>query len=74
MPYKKPQRQPFQGFAEFLRGKGLTSPKLAEVLGCSQSTAMRKLKNPESITLADIREIHWKGHIKFEDLREAIRE
>ena len=74
MPYKKPERVPFQGFAEFLKGKGFNSIKLAEVLGCSPNTAMKKLKSPELITLGDISKIFRKGHIPLTILREEIKE
>lgn len=74
MPYKKPEHIPFQSFSEFLRGKGFTSPRLAEVLGCSPNTAMRKLKRPELFTLNDLLKIHRRAHIVWDDIREGIRE
>ena len=74
MPYKKPKRVPFQGFSEFLRGKGFTSPKLAEVLGCCPNTAMKKLKKPELFDLGDLRKLHRKGHIVWDELKGAIKE
>lgn len=74
MPYKKPERVPFQGFAEFLKGKGFNSIKLAEVLGCSPNTAMKKLKQPELFNLNDLLKLHRKGHIVWDDLRGAVRE
>ena len=74
MPYKKPERVPFQGFSEFLRGKGFTSPRLAEVLGCCPNTAMKKLKNPELFDLNDMRKLHRKGHIVWDELKGAIKE
>ena len=74
MPYRKPERVPFQGFSEFLRGKGFTSPKLAEVLGCCPNTAMKKLKHPETITLGDISKLYRRGHVPLTTLREEIKE
>ena len=74
MPYKKPERVPFQGFAEFLRGKGLNSIKLAEVLGCSPNTAMKKLRQPWTFDLNDLLKIHRKGHIAWDDLKGAMKE
>lgn len=74
MPYKKPERVPFQGFSELLRGKGFTSPKLAEVLGCCPNTAMKKLKNPRLFELGDIERLYRKGHVPLTELREAIKE
>lgn len=74
MPYKKPERVPFQSFSEFLKGKGFNSPKLAAVLGCSPNTAMKKLKKPETITLGDISKLYRRGHIPLTTLREEIKE
>lgn len=74
MPYKKPERVPFQSFSEFLRGKGLTSPKLAEVLGCSPNTAMKKLKEPKLFDLNDLMKLHHKGHIVWDELKGAMKE
>ena len=73
MPYKKPERVPFQGFAEFLKGKGFNSIKLAGVLGCSPNTAMKKLKSPELINLQDIAKLYHKGHLSLIEMREAIK-
>lgn len=74
MPYKKPERVPFQSFTEFLRSKGYTSPKLAEVLGCSPNTAMKKLRDPSGFSLRDIGRLYRKGHIPLTEIREAIKE
>lgn len=74
MPYKKPERVPFQSFSEFLRGKGFTSPKLAEVLGCSPNTAMKKLKEPKLFDLNDLMKLHYKGHIVWDELKGAMKE
>lgn len=74
MPYKKKDRLPFQSFTELLRGKGLNSVQLAEVLGCSPNTAMTKLKQPSRFTLRDIARLSHRGHIHIEELREAIKE
>lgn len=74
MPYKKPERVPFQGFSEFLKGKGFNSPKLAAVLGCSPSTALRKLKDPKQFELCDLMKLHYKGHIVWDELKGAMKE
>jgi len=74
MPYKKPKRVPFQGFSEFLKGLGLTSPKLAEILECSPNTAMKKLKNPRLFTIGDIERLYRRGHIPLTRLREELKE
>lgn len=74
MPYKKPTCVPFQGFAEFIRGKGINSPQLAKILDCSPNTAMKKLKQPELFTLNDLLKIHRRAHIVWDDIREGIRE
>ena len=74
MPYKKPERIPFQGFAEFLKGKGFNSISLAKVLECSPNTAMRKLREPKLFDLEDLRNLHHKGHIVWDDLKGAMKE
>lgn len=72
MPYKKPERVPFQGFSEFLKGRGFNSVKLAEVLGCSPNTAMKKLKEPKLFDLNDLLKIHRRAHIVWDDIRKEI--
>lgn len=74
MPYRKPERVPFQGFAEFLKGKGFNSIRLADVLGCSPNTAMRKLKEPKLFDLNDLMKLHYKGHIVWDELKGAMKE
>ena len=74
MPYKKPERVPFQGFSEFLRGKGFNSISLASVLGCSPNTAMKKLREPKLFNLNDLMRLHYKGHIVWDDLKGAMKE
>lgn len=74
MPYKKPERVPFQGFSEFLKGRGFNSVKLAEVLGCSPNTAMKKLKEPKLFDLNDLMKLHYKGHIVWDELKGAMKE
>lgn len=74
MPYKKPERVPFQALAELLRGKGINSPQLAKILGCSQNTALKRLKQPELFTMKDLIKLHSKGHLTLDEIREGIRE
>lgn len=56
-----------------LRGHGLTSAKLCEILECSRPTAIRKINTPERLTVEDLVAISKKGGIPISVIREAIR-
>lgn len=72
MPYIKPTDPPFARVGRLLKGYGLSSGKLATVLGCSAPTALKKLKQPETLTLADLALINSRGHIPIDEIRDAI--
>lgn len=73
MPRVKEREPDFAGLGRTIRGYGYNSVKLAAVLGVSQPTAMRKLREPENLTLADLKRIALRGHIPMEEIRERIR-
>ena len=73
MPYKKPKKIPFQEFVELIRGKGINAPRLAVILECSPNTARSRMRNPGSFTLGDLMKLHRRGHIKKDDLWNALQ-
>ena len=73
VPRVKEREPDFAGLGRTIRGYGYNSVTLAEVLGVSQPTAMRKLKEPEHLTLADLKRIAQRGHIPLDELRDRIR-
>ena len=74
MPYIKPPTAPFARMARMLKGYGLNGNKLSTVLECAPATALKKLSNPELLTLGDLRAINLKAHIPMDEIREAIKE
>ena len=73
MPYKK-STIPFVTVSRLLKGYDLQAPQLSKVLGCSVPTAREKLNNPSKLTLKDLSAINRYGHIKWDEIREAIKE
>lgn len=69
MPYIKQKTDPM---TELLYSKRMDGPKLAKALGCSPPTALKKLRNPECLTIGDLRKINRCIHIPIEKIREAI--
>lgn len=69
MPYKKPTTK-FIGLRELCLGKGIRSPQLAKILGCSQGTALKKLNNPKYLTMEDLDNLHYRGHITWKEIIE----
>lgn len=49
-----------------------TSPALASVLSCSRGTALRRIQQPETLTVAELRRIASRGHIPVDELRAAL--
>lgn len=56
-----------------LRGYGLSGSKLADILGVSRPTGLKKLVSPEYLTLGDLFTINRKAHIPMDELRAAIK-
>lgn len=73
MPYKKPEKIPFQGIADLINAKRISPPKLAVILECTAPTARTKMNDPRKFTLGDIERIIRFGHIPVEDIREEIK-
>lgn len=46
-----------EGVAAFLRGAGVSAPKLGDRWSKGEGTAYKRLKNPEAFTLAELIEI-----------------
>lgn len=64
---------PFAEIIRLFRGYGLNCVVLAKVLGCCPATASLKLKEPDRITLADLRQVCRSGYIPAEEIRAAIK-
>ena len=54
-----------------LRGYDINGANLSKAIGCAPNTARRKLKDPERLTLGDLRAIHYKFGVPLGDMREA---
>ena len=72
MPYiKKKELDPL---VKLLRAYGLnTGEPLSKILGCSIPTAIKRIKNPELLTVGDLYRINLRGHIPIEEIRAAIK-
>ena len=73
MPQKKTQFVPFAETGRLLRGYNFNSRTLAEILLCSPSTALKKINNPELLTLRDLRMIAKLGKVPAEEIRGSLR-
>lgn len=72
MPYVKSKGP--DPMTKLLRAYGYsTGESLARVLGYSVPTAIKRLNNPELLTLGDLGKICHFGHIPIEELRDAIK-
>lgn len=72
MPYIKPKDPPFVRMQRLLRGYGFDGPTLAAVLDCSKPTALRRIREPETLTLAELAMISSRGHVPMDEIRDAI--
>lgn len=70
MPYKKEKADP--PIVVKIKGYIGNGTDLARVLGVSVPTAIKKLKQPEHLTLGDLDKIHRFGHVPIEEIRAAI--
>ena len=70
MPYKKSNADP--PMTILLRGRFRDGSGLARILGVSVPTGIKKLKQPELLTLGDLDKINRFGHIPIEEIRAAI--
>ena len=72
MPYIPEREAPYAKMTRLLKGYGLDGTGLASLLGCSAPTGLKKLREPERLTLGDLAKIHARGHIPMDELRGAI--
>ena len=73
MPYLKPKKVPFISVRRLLLSYRLNARRLSMMLGCSWSTAQRKMENPELWTLKELMTICSMAHIPVDEMREAIQ-
>lgn len=70
MPYKK---DPVPPMSRLLQKYGFTSgAKLSRVLTISVPTAMKRLNDPELLTVEDLHRLNRFGHIPIDEIRENI--
>lgn len=72
MPYLKQPSAPCDKLRRLLKGYEITGETLGEMIGCSTVTGCRRLKNPGSLTVAELLAISQRGHIPIDEIREAI--
>lgn len=73
MPYLKPKKVPFISVRRLLLSYRLNARQLSMMLGCSWSTAQRKMESPELWTLKELMSICSLAHIPVDEMREAIQ-
>ncbi len=70
MPYKKDTTHPL---TKLMYKYGYTSGnKLKTVLHCSTPTAVTRLQNPDTLTVAELTLLNTDGHIPIKEIRAAI--
>lgn len=72
MPYLKKKEPDFIKVGRLIRGYA-TPPKIAEMIGCSATTARKKMNYPELFTLGELNLICRRAHIPVEDMRQAAQ-
>ena len=65
--------EPFGEVGRLLRGYDLSAAALAGLLGVSEPTARRRLREPESFTLSELRKIARGTDVPADEIREAIK-
>lgn len=73
MPYLKPDPIPFISMRRLLLGYEINGSTLATILDVEVSTARRRLRNPETLTLRELALINKYGRVPAEEIREAIK-
>lgn len=71
MPYKK-SKLPFEKMKRLLCSYEINAPKLAQALGVTPTTARKKLQQPETLTLKDLKLIQSRLHVEWEEIRKVI--
>ena len=63
---------PFAEVSRLIRGYGLNTPQLAEILGYSKTTVSLRLDEPDRFTLGELKRICISGGVPADKIREAI--
>lgn len=71
MPRTKPIEPPDK-LRRVLVGYGITAAVLADLLGCSRPTALKRINDTKLLTVGDLWVISRRAHIPIDELREAI--
>lgn len=71
MPYVKSYTK-IDKLRRLLKGYEFTAPRLASILGCSVATARRRINDPASFTVEELRRINKCGHIPMDEIRAAL--
>lgn len=69
MPYIK--KQPHK-MTMLLRAYGLDGVTLAAVLECCPNTALKRIKDPTTLTVGELGKISRRAHIPIEEIRGAL--
>lgn len=70
MPYIKHERDPM---LKVIGAYGLErSRTLGAILGTSPNTALKRIHNPEDLTLGELRRLATHGHIPIDEIRSAV--
>ena len=72
MPRLKKKEPDFIKVGRLIRGYA-TPPKVAEMIGCSATTARKKMNTPELFTLGELNMICLRAHIQAEDMEAIIK-
>ena len=72
MPRLKKKEPDFIKVGRLIRGYA-TPPKVAEMIGCSATTARKKMNTPELFTLGELQMICLRAHSPAEDMEAIIK-
>lgn len=72
MPRLKKKEPDFIKVGRLIRGYA-TPPKVAEMIGCSATTARKKMNTPELFTLGELQMICLRAHIPAKDMEAIIK-
>lgn len=64
---------PVIGLTRLILGRGINSVKLAEYLDCTRPTAMQRIRNPQDLTIGEVRQLSAKAEIPLEEFWGAIK-
>lgn len=73
MPWVKERPKPFAAVGRLLKGYDVTPSALASKTGWSYGKAQSRIKNPATLTLAELDVISRGFHIPMDEIRSAIR-